>query len=161
MVNLEAFRINLSSAARPLCTIPCCLLAKMASLFLSSLSSVSSHKAQECPQVHLLTQTSLFTEALECSSPSGRLCITWALSVMPLLSASSLNQAQSNCTDQELGYFQVLHVFSNYQKLFQLFSVDFKRKSGARCLDSTILTSTFMWPRNDTEFISFKIRFYK
>lgn len=62
--------------------------------------------------------------SLESSLTSGRLRATWALRVMPLLSASSLNQAQPECIDQELGCVQVSYIFSfvifrNYFSHFQ------------------------------------------
>lgn len=130
MVDVEAFSIYLPSAARALPTVLFCLLTKMTCLFLSSLSSVS-RKAQGCPQVCLSTQTLLFTEANGFSPQyawpiSGRLCVTWAPRVMPLLSASSLNQAQPDCVNQELSCFQVLCIFSfliskNYFSCFSRF----------------------------------------
>lgn len=67
---------------------------------------------------------------------SGRLCVTWTLRVLSFLSASALNQTQTDCVNQELGCFQVSCIFSfltfkNYFSCAQWIS---KRKVGPDAL---------------------------
>ena len=52
-VNREALSIPFPSAARPSPTLLCCLFAKVACFFTSSLSSESSHVMQGHLQIHL------------------------------------------------------------------------------------------------------------
>lgn len=74
-------------AARPLSTLACYTVC----LLLSSLSSVSSHEAQGCPQVRLSTQTSLFMKANDFSPWNAQQAENSRQSLLPELWKSCLS----------------------------------------------------------------------
>lgn len=163
---MEALSIYLPSAARSLPSLSFCLLAKIECLFLSLLSSESSHRAQRCLQIGCLSQISLYTRpmiSLLRVFAHFRLALCYLSSERHAFAVSfSPNQVQSDCADPELDCFQVLCTFSLliFKNFFSIFS-GFQRKSGARCLDSAIRMKTLLWPRNNTGPISSKIGFHK
>lgn len=80
-------------------------LARMACLFLTSLSSGSSHEVAGCPQGHLSLSFSECPCHFDGPMSPGLQSRAW-------LSSSPCNQAQLDCINQELGCFQVLCIFS-------------------------------------------------